>query len=347
MKKICKTHTLSLYSSKQLDEYFKGMKIGIFDIETLGLNPTSAPIILAGFMCLDGDGKYTITQYFAETIEDEYQIIDNLKNDFNNVDYLLTFNGKHFDMPFVAKRAHINNILDIETNLYNLDLYLILNGHSEVKHVLNNLKQKTVEEYMGLSDGRDDKISGAESILLYESYLNAKRADRKQNLENKILLHNHDDLLLLAQLMPILKQVDFQKAFNSLGFPVVGKNGWPTFNIASIKRSNATLNIKGSYYGKGFSYISYDSLNTPYSCEFKDDKTFSFTLRADKHKGNIFINLPQYFKSFDEFKKYPNYINNFLLISNSISTNYLEVNMFTKKFIEDFMDNNICPLNVL
>ena len=144
MKKICTTHTLSLYSSKQLEEYLGGMRIGIFDIETLGLNPTTSPMILAGFMSMDGENQYTIKQYFAQTPNEEIEIINQLKEDFKNIDYLLTFNGKHFDMPFVAKRAYNNKIFDIETGLYNLDLYLILNGlilhqHLKFQQKLNRL----------------------------------------------------------------------------------------------------------------------------------------------------------------------------------------------------------------
>lgn len=347
MKKICRSHTVSLYTSKQLDEYFKGMRVGIFDIETLGLNPSIAPMVLAGIVTFEGNNQCVVTQYFAETPEEEHLVLNCLKEDFKEIDYLLTFNGKHFDIPFIAKRASVNNIKGIETSLYNLDIYLILNGHSEIKHILTNLKQKTVEEYMGLSSSRDDSISGAESILLYEAYLQCKDPVAKKEFEDKILLHNHDDLLQLAKLLPILKQVNIHKAFYGLGIPVLGQSGWPTFNVASVKRTNTSLNIIGSYYGEPFSYVSYEGFTTPFSCEFKEDKTFKFTLRTDKHKGNTFINLPSYFENYDNFKKYPNYIKNFLLISNSNSTNHLELNFFAKKFLENFMENTVCPLMVL
>lgn len=347
MKKICRTHTVSVYSSKQLNNYLGDMRIGVFDIETLGLNSLSSPMILAGFMSFDENDQCRITQYFAESLEDEREILTSLREDFSKVDYILTFNGKHFDMPFVAKRASIHRVKDIELGIYNLDLYLVLNGHSDVKHTLENLKQKTVEKYMGLSDGREDGITGAESIMLYEAYLECDDLQEKQRLEDIILLHNHDDLLQLAQLLPIMKQVNVHKAFNALGFPIKGKNNWPTLNIASIKRSNSGLNIKGFYLGNPLSYIAFERVDSPFSCEFKEDKTFSFTLRTDRHKGNVFINLPAYFSNYDQFKKYPNFIKNFLFISNSTSTNYLEINMFVKEFFEQFMDNTVYPLKTV
>lgn len=347
MKKICKCHTISLFSSKQLESYFKGMRIGVFDIETLGLNPTTFPMILAGLMTFDSENQCVITQYFADTPEEETEVLKCLIEDLKEVDFVLTYNGKHFDMPYIIRRAEVNNVENIEASLYTLDLYLILNGHSEIKHILENLKQKTVETYMGLAPTRYDNISGADSILLYQTYLKSKDMEEKQRLEDKILLHNHDDLLQLAKLMPIMKQANIHKALNALGFPILGSSGWPTFNVASIKRTNSGLKIKGNYYGKPFSYIAYECVSSPYYCEFKEDKSFEFTLRVDKHKGNVFINLPSYFDNFEEFKKYPNYVKNFLLICNSTTTNYLELNMFTKKFLEKFMVDETFPLITL
>lgn len=347
MKKISYSHKVELFSSNQLERYFKNMRIGIFDIETLGLKPVNCPMILAGFMTVDSENNCTITQYFAETPEEEPKILESLKEEFKTVDYILTYNGKHFDMPFVAKRAELLNIDGIENSLYNLDLYLILNGHSEVKRLLKNLKQKTVEEYMGLSSSRDDAISGADSILLYEKYVQCTDMAQKTKLEEDILLHNHDDLLQLAQLMPILRQVQFQKALFSLGFPILGQSGWPTFNIGSIKIKADGLFVKGSYYGEGFSYMSYETPSSPYSCRFDEDKKFSFSIRVDRHKGNTFLNLPIFFSDYMEFKKYPNYMQNFLLINSSDGTNHLEVNMFLKAFFNKFMEDNICPLMTL
>ena len=46
----------------------------------------------------------------------------------------------------------------------------MLNGHSPIKRFVPNLKQKTVENYMGLWQSRDDEISGAESVELYNVY---------------------------------------------------------------------------------------------------------------------------------------------------------------------------------
>ena len=66
-----------------------------------------------------------------------------------------------------------------------------------------------------------------------------------------------------------------------------------------------------------------------------------------KHRGNTFINLPSFFKTYKRFEKYPNYIKDFLLIATSNSVNHLEVNTFTKEFLTKFMNDAICPLMTL
>lgn len=347
MKVIQSTHHVPYFAYKNLDQYFGDMKIGIFDIETTGLNPQFAQVILTGFMVVEPDGSCTITQYFAENPNDEKEILLRLKDDFEQVNYLLTYNGKHFDLPFVQKRASKLDIDGPDCNIYNLDLYLILNGHSEIRYIIKSLKQKNVEAYMGLCTDRSDTISGAESVELYMSYLRESNPARKAALEKTILLHNHDDIIQLYRILPIIKQVDLHKAFNRLGFAAEGQNGWPDLNITSIESSITGLSVSGRYRGESFSYISYDTFEDNFSCEFSEDNSFKFRIRTDRHKGNTFANLKRFFEDYSDFAVYPNYMNGFLFLSGGNQTNYLEMNMFVLKFLSKFMNDRICPRMVL
>lgn len=223
----------------------------------------------------------------------------------------------------------------------------MLNGYSQIKYMLRNLKQKTVEEYMGLSDSRDDMISGADSVKMYKDFLRCSDPLLKSSLEEKILLHNHDDLVQLYRLMPVLKQVDIHRAFSGLGFPVSAISGWPSLTVSAVKVSPQGITVSGFYPGDTFSYISYGLPADSFFCEFSEDGRFVFKLHTDRHKGNIFVNLQSYFDSWDEFKVYPNYINGFLLVSDGRSVNNLELNMFTKCFLQKFMEDALCPLAVL
>ena len=62
------------------------MSLGVFDIETLGLNPQYCPIVLAGFLEPDAGGACRITQYFAEVPEDERLIIKRIQDDLRRVE---------------------------------------------------------------------------------------------------------------------------------------------------------------------------------------------------------------------------------------------------------------------
>ena len=344
MKTIIENHKIPYFDSKQFRMYYEDMRLGVFDIETLGLNPSYCPMILAGFMVVNGDGSVMLKQHFAETPEEEPLLLAKLAEDFTEVDYVLTYNGKHFDIPFVEKRSQRCRFKSTMWNIHNLDLYLVLNGHSDLKHQLKNLKQKTVEEYMGLVKSRDDLITGAESVKLYEEFVSCQDASPKAELEKKILLHNHDDLLQLYQLLPVLKKSDIHKAMYSLGFPIKGLNGWPTLNIYKIKISNTSLVIEGKYSGTEFSYMSYETFGKSYSCRFNDDNTFTFSLNIIKHKGNLFIHLPYFLADYEELTKFPNYTDDFIIAVHDGKINHMEVNSFIKSFFREFMNETSCPI---
>ena len=62
MKHLTMKYEGPLYTSSLLDFYFSGMRIGVLDIETTGLNPARNKFILGGLLDLQ---TMTIHQYFA------------------------------------------------------------------------------------------------------------------------------------------------------------------------------------------------------------------------------------------------------------------------------------------
>ena len=166
MKHITLKTEEKLYQSRTLDFYFKGMRIGVLDIETTGLNPAVNHFILGGLYSVP---EGTLHQFFAETRAEEEEALSGYLDILQDLDLVITYNGRHFDLPFVEKRWRRYSGASAALP-YNLDLYLVLNGHSPIKRFVPNLKQKTVENYMGLWQSRDDEISGAESVELYNVY---------------------------------------------------------------------------------------------------------------------------------------------------------------------------------
>ncbi len=337
MKTIVYNHQLEYFTSRLFESYFGGMRLGVFDIETLGLNAARNEVVLAGIMSVNPDGSAVQTQYFIESPDEEAELLNILMKELNSYDVILTYNGRHFDVPFITRRGQALCGPDYRINPYNLDLYLIINGHADFKHYLPNLRQCSVEEYMGVALSRADEISGKESIQLYYDYLDCPDPDQKQALEEKILLHNHDDLVQLYRILPVIQQTNMHSAMNSLGFPVKGLNGWPDLFASTIRVSPQALTVSGEYSGTALSYAAFSSHEWPYQCSFAADGTFSFTFPVQNLKGSRFINARMFLDDMSDIENLGGYVNGFLILEEKNKRNLLEINTITKKLLENFM----------
>ncbi len=329
MKTIKENIIVEPFSSKTMQMYFGNSSFAVFDIETTGLNPSYCQMMLSGILKVQGNSG-TITQYFAESPKDEKEIIEKTIEEISSVNYVLTYNGRHFDLPFVKKRAEHNN-LDTSRLPYTLDLYLILNGYSPFKNFLPNLKQKTVEVFMGLSDSRDDGISGKENIELYEHYIKTRSKDS----EAKILLHNHDDLIQLYKLLPVINQTDFHRAMFSLGYPL--KN----YCITKVYTIGRDLKILAVQTEKAVDYVSFPTEERPYSLVM-DSKSRKLELTVPGFSENGFIICDAYAilgDKIEHLKKYPNVVNGYLITSNADGLNHMEINAFIIIFFTEILPN--------
>ncbi len=345
MKIIKKEYKLDFFTSKLLETYFDPTSICVFDIETLGLNPAHCQVVLATIAHVNEDGLCNLTQFFIESLNEESLLLKSLYEELNKFDTLLTYNGRHFDLPFIKKRAAALDMKDFEIRPYNLDLYLLINGHSDLKGLLRGLKQISIEEYMGISALRQDEISGYESVQLYYDFLKEEDPERKDSLTEQILLHNHDDVLQLYRLLPVIMQTDFHRGMNKLGFPVKGLNGWPDVFLRTSVVSKQSLSISGTYRGPGFNFQAFEDGSRHYTCRFGDDNSFTLTCPLYLLKGNIFMNLRQILGSDEGFTPYGGYVNGFLILAEkNEKRNFLETNMASKKLLEKLMKDNPPPL---
>lgn len=323
MKTIKDRITIKPYTAKTFDMYFHGKSFAVFDIETTGLNPSYCKVILSGILLANG-GDAQIIQFFADRSDDEKEIIEKTIEILNTVDYVVTYNGKHFDLPFMEKRAKKHG-LSFDICPYNLDLYLVINGHSCLKEVLPNLKQKTVEIYMGLADDRDDEISGGQSVALYERYMQSKSLE----LERRILLHNHDDLIQLCRLLPVISMVDFHSAMFKMGFLA------DTALIEKITMNGRDFHLLGRQIGgKAVDYISFPTEEQPYSLIMDSaGGQLELIIPCQAQSGNIFFDAQAILgENTAEIEKYPSVVNGYLIASENGKLNHLEINAFVLSF---------------
>ena len=207
-----------VYRSRMLDFYLSGRNIVSFDIETTGLYPGESKIMLAGLLRLTEDDMKAV-QVFCDNLTEESKLIEYIHDYLRPNDILLTYNGKSFDVPFVDKRA---SQLGISRRFpgglaayYDLDLYPVIKYFSPLCEVLDSLSQPSIEIYLGHAGSRTDRINGYESVLLYNRYL----TEREELLVPPILLHNRDDVVQLAGLLPVTAKCDLPAAFARYGFP--------------------------------------------------------------------------------------------------------------------------------
>ena len=269
MKIIEETHIIQPCTVKEYNKYLGDMNMVVIDIETTGLSAKNSAVILVGFLSPDSvnPNQVNSVQLFAENFKEEKDLLLELDKRLTalDLDGLVTFNGHRFDIPYLKARAEFHGIEMPSLNAYHLDLYRLVRKFSDLKSKLPNLKQKTLENYMGLWEFRQDLIDGGESLSLYFDYLD----DPKDEYLDKMLLHNKDDILNLYRLSNISAKTDIHKGFNDLGFPVLTENGIHT--IAKILVKDDTITISGKQSHKqdlNISTISFDEDQSPIAFNF-------------------------------------------------------------------------------
>lgn len=195
-----------IYLPKNLLPLLNDKKYCFFDIETTGLSKKKDAIILAGIL-YPKDDFINITQFFTNTLNDEYELLNCMKDLMSNFDYYITYNGYTFDIPFINSRFKHHNIDFNLSNKRNIDVLKFVRRHKELLN-LSNCKLKSVEKLLNIS--REDKISGKDSVELYLKYV--KNNDIK--LKNVILKHNYDDIYNLSKILKIYDLVHQSGSLN-------------------------------------------------------------------------------------------------------------------------------------
>lgn len=229
MKKFTRSYNTYIYSGQIFDLYHGGLKPCIFDIETTGLSAQRGNKIILTACLIPNSTGVTITQFLAENPYEEDRVImatmDFLKDE--SIDYLITYNGASFDIPFMKQRLATKN-LPYVLNMYEFDLYNFIRSNTGLKSQIGSLSQKNVEQHFGISSNRKDVISGRESVKLFAEYA----INQDSVIEKIILTHNREDVLQLCHLFNIIGRNNFGAVLGE------GDNGCGGFNGVGIHDVN-------------------------------------------------------------------------------------------------------------
>ena len=172
--------------------YFGDKKVCMFDIETTGLSPFSSFTYIIGLNVIE-DGSWKIIQLFNDDGRSEPELIRTFQSMIKDYDVLVEFNGDNFDIPYIRKRM---NFIQQKFGITLTDNFKCIEPFDLMKLVkpykfalgLPNIKQKTIERYLGIN--RVDMYNGGQLIDVYLGYL-AGKDDKSREL---VLRHNRDDM---------------------------------------------------------------------------------------------------------------------------------------------------------
>jgi hypothetical protein len=185
---------LNIFKKYHMDE------IAYFDIETTGFDRENNNIILISLGWYEDYYNFRINQYYAESLQEEYDILKSFGNDIKNFDIWSSYNGIAFDEPFIKHRLHKKN-LEYDLPKEHVDLYRHIKPYYK-KLGMKRCNLKSVERFIGIN--RKDEINGGISVKLYEEYLSTGDT----NLRDIIMLHNYEDVLNLPKIFKLRYKIE-------------------------------------------------------------------------------------------------------------------------------------------
>lgn len=179
-------------------------KCVFFDIETTGFSAYNSQLYLIGVVYKNSNGNYEYTQWFADTFSSEVPILEAFFEFIEKYDYLISFNGDGFDIPYLTKKAADFGIVPTFDKITSIDIF---KAAKQLKSLLDldNCKQKCIEAFLSLK--RDDKYNGGELIEVYNKYLKSK----DKELYKLLILHNEEDIKGMPDILPILTYASLLK----------------------------------------------------------------------------------------------------------------------------------------
>lgn len=268
-------------------DYFHGMKPCILDIEATGLDPSRCKVCLAALLIMTDTG-IRITQFLAENHYEEHRVLDAV-TDFlvrEDIGYLITFNGRAYDIPFLNRRLEMN-YSGSRIDLFDFDLYRFLRRGTDLRSRIGSMSQMSIENYYGIFSDRKDTITGKESITLFNEYSLTGNA----TAEKIILTHNREDVLQLSRLMHLSlgECEDFDAAMALHGFP--SPDGRLVIRPA-LSRPGKILRITGEQLRDPVSAAFFPDQDSPVTAEFRAaSSSFSIDVPVQRTSDGCYLDL--------------------------------------------------------
>lgn len=167
-----------------------------YDIETTGLSRNSTFLYLIG-AAANEEGVWQLYQWMAESQKEEISVLKAFAEFMKSCTCTLSYNGDHFDQPYLEARYHLYELPSPFEGKESLDLYLHLKPLKALLK-LPGMKQPCLEEFLDIRDRI--YCDGKECIRLYKEFLKTRDA----LTADTVIGHNLEDVLGLGKIFLLL-----------------------------------------------------------------------------------------------------------------------------------------------
>lgn len=201
MEHLVRQTTAAGHDGGKLRELTQHGAVAFCDIETLGLDPATSPVILAayGYFTEQTTPSFTVEQFFATTPAAEGEILQAALSRLADFPVLVTFNGQRFDVPFLRYRAQLHGLAAPLAQRH-FDIYREVCRYKGMLS-LPRYNLPSLERHLGIV--RDDAIDGAASVAMYQRF----QCSRAAALRDAILQHNYEDIRHLPEVLDIFDRL--------------------------------------------------------------------------------------------------------------------------------------------
>ena len=192
---------LTLLTKTSISKPVKLDQCLFFDLETTGLAGGAGTFpFLLGFGYFT-ETAFKVEQFFLPDFGREYYLFQHLQVLFSRFPYLVSFNGKSYDLPLLKNRFILNRFQTDWEKFKHIDLLHL--ARRIWKDSYPRLELTSIERNI-LNRNRKDDIPGAH---IPEAYFTFLRTGVIHNMK-KIIEHNYLDIISLAELIVLMDEIE-------------------------------------------------------------------------------------------------------------------------------------------
>ena len=172
-----------------------------FDTETSGLsNGSGSFIFMLGLGYFNGD-SYTVDQLILPDLGDESAFLRQTELIFSRFPFLISYNGKGFDIPMLQSRLNFHMFPDFTKDITHIDLLNLTRRYW--KAALGSVRLANIEQYVLKLQRGDEEVPGYMAPELYREFLRSGDAAHISG----IAFHNRIDVVSLSAFLLYLNDL--------------------------------------------------------------------------------------------------------------------------------------------